>query len=106
MPGLSCRRWSRLSVAGGVLGVLDLPKVVDGRREQSVRFAGGDGALVFELLGQQGAHGGTGGDFRVEGGLSVRRIVRLVVSPAAIANEVDQEIVLERIAIGQGHAGD
>ncbi len=68
----------------------------------------GDHALVDQLAGEQLAHRRVLLDHRVHLGLRVGGLVGLVVAEAAVADQVDQHVVAELLAEGEGqpHGGD
>ncbi len=68
----------------------------------------GENALVGELLLVQLANGWVSVDLLDHQRLGVRRLVLLVVTEAAVADEVDQHVLAEAAAVGerQPHRGD
>ena len=67
-------------------------------RQRFGRFLGGDDALRDQLLGEALAHGRMLCDGGVHPRLGEGRLVALVVAPAAVADEVDQEVLAELAA--------
>jgi hypothetical protein len=64
----------------------------------------GNNSFLLELLRQQRANGRVCSDLFVHARLGEGWLVALVVSPAAVADQVDQEILAEHLAVGVGHA--
>ena len=73
-------------------------------RDHGFGIGGGNDVLLLKLLRQQRANGRVRGDLLVHTRLGEGRLVALVVAPAAVADQVDQEILAEQLAVGVGHA--
>ena len=91
------RRPGRLLV-GGHLGLLLGPDLVE--------LLPADDALAHELLAVERRGRRVALDPRVHDGLRVARLVRLVVAPAPVADEVDDHVLPELLAVLEGEAGD
>ena len=115
--GLDLRRGGavELVLARGVLDLLgggdpglELPMVVGQRRPHAVghlgRFLLGDDALLDQLLGEQLAHRRMLLDHLVHLRLGVGRLVGLVVTEAAVTDQVDQHVMPELLAEREGQA--
>ena len=119
--GLDLRagRAVELVLAGGVLDVL---RRLDGPLELLVQVGEesphllllsvdvllADHALLDQLLGEQLAHAGVAADLAVHRGLRVGGLVGFVVAVAAVADQVDQDVVTELLAEREreAHGGD
>jgi hypothetical protein len=88
-------------------------RLVERRLEASVEVgddpAGlgvGDVAAGDERVGVEPAHRGVLVDLFVHERLGVARVVALVVAVAPVADEVDDDVLVEGLAVGEGDAGD
>src|SRR5437667_284554 len=79
-------------------GVHQLAEVGD----PALHLVGGDGALRHEALAVLRQHGRVRGDRLVHQGLGEGRVVELVVPVAAVANQVDDRVLLEPLAEADG----
>jgi len=66
----------------------------------------GDVAATDQRLGVELAHGALLLDEVVHQRLGVRRVVALVVTATAVADEVDDDVLLERLAVLEREPGD
>ena len=71
-----------------------------------VGLFGGDVAALDERLGVEGAHRAVLLDLLVHDRLRVARVVALVVAVPAVADEVDDDVLVERLAEGEGEPRD
>ena len=96
------------ATAGGGVCADRLPQLLVGRAQrrrdlgdERLRLFGGDGALLDEPRRVDGAHRRLPLDPFDHERLRVRRVVLLVVPEAAVADEVDHEVVAELRAVGE-----
>ena len=94
------------SKGGGAAGIDHLlargGETVEGRLQHLGRFLGGDGALRDQLLGEALTYGWMLCDGGVHPRLGEGRLIALVVAPATVADEIDQEVLAELLPIGDG----
>ena len=74
--------------------------------ERLLGLVGGDVAALDERLDVQLAHAAVVGDRPVHQRLGVARVVALVVPVAAIAPHVDDDVLVEPLAVLEGELGD
>ncbi len=106
---LPARRPRRhLLVRGGVAlgdGAAHLGQAAHGRLLHRRHLVGGDDPLVDEAVRPAGANRGVLGDHLVHLGLGEGGLVPLVVAPAAVTDQIDQEVFAELVAVGAGKPG-
>ena len=73
--------------------------------ERGLGLLDGDVALLHEQLGVDLPHGAASVDASVHERLRVAGVVALVVAVAAVAEHVDDDVLVERLAVGEGQAG-
>ncbi len=104
----TARRWWRNVFAeiSGAVGhrAANAGQAVQGALQHRVGFARFDLARRQELLGEEIAHRRMLVDDLVHHRLGEGRFVALVVSPAPVADQVDQEVLTEDVAIFDRHA--
>ena len=88
-------------LVGGL--VLDLGHFGHDLLEHSLCLTFVQDAAAFELSGPDLTHRGVIADGLVHQRLRVGRLVALVVPKAAVADEVDHEVLVELLAVGVGH---
>ena len=73
--------------------------------ERGLGLLDGDVALLHEQLGVDLSHGAAGVDASVHERLRVAGVVALVVAVAAVAEHVDDDVLVERLPVGEGQPG-
>jgi hypothetical protein len=102
-PVLAVARGGFVVAVGGVVAALDavqdLAEPRDGALQHGVRLFARHHALVRQPPRQDVAHGGVVLDDVVHARLGERGLVALVVPPAAVAHQVDDEVLAEALPV-------